>query len=402
MGAAANLAGIATEHHLFNISALKSEKMESLGVLAGGLAHDFNNLLKAIVGNLSLAQLDTEVGSPQDRALRSAQQASDRAREVAGRLLTFSRGGAPVTHAEAVVDLLRETASFILHGSKVAFRLNAQPDLPLARIDRGQFNQALENIVLNAAQAMPDGGTIDIDVATVHYDGVGILPITVGDYLRIDIRDTGIGIAPQHLPQIFDPYFSTKEQGRGLGLATSYSILKRHAGHLEVASTPGEGTRMTLHVPAAGQTDAATTPSQATTAQELHPLHLHVLVMDDEPDVLDVAANLLERMDCTCEAVADGPGAVAAFERGQQSGRPFDAVILDLTIPGGAGGDIVVNQLLALDPEAFVLVSSGYTNSSVMADHAAYGFSAMLPKPYQPMDLHKALAACPSGRMTQC
>ena len=168
MGAAANLAGIATEHHLFNISALKSEKMESLGVLAGGLAHDFNNLLKAIVGNLSLAQLDTEVGSPQDRALHSAQQASDRAREVAGRLLTFSRGGAPVTHAEAVVDLLRETASFILHGSKAVFRLNAQPDLPLARIDRGQFNQALENIVLNAAQAMPDGGTIDIDVATVH------------------------------------------------------------------------------------------------------------------------------------------------------------------------------------------------------------------------------------------
>ena len=201
----------------------------------------------------------------------------------------------------------------------------------------------------------------------------------MGDYLRIDIRDTGIGIAPQHLHRIFDPYFSTKEQGRGLGLATSHSILKHHAGHLEVASTPGEGTRMTLYVPAAGQTDAATTPSQATTAQERHPLHLHVLVMDDEPDVLDVAANLLERMDCT-----------------------FDAVILDLTIPGGAGGDIVVNQLLALDPEAFVLVSSGYTNSLVMADHAAYGFSAMLPKSYQPMDLHKALAACPSGRMTQC
>ena len=365
MGAATNLAGIAAERHAFDMAALQTEKMESLGVLAGGLAHDFNNLLTSILGGITLASSYSENGSSQSQALESAEAASLRARDITQQLLTFARGGAPVTRAESVQALLRETAEFTLHGARVTYQLRVADGLPQAQIDRGQFSQAVQNILLNAVQAMPEGGTIGIEVTAVDYRGEQALPIESGIYLRVEISDTGVGIPAHHLDSIFDPYFTTKEEGRGLGLATSYSILKRHRGCIDVASTPGQGTWITFYVPA---TDEAPAPSGQDAYDASRPLGLHVLLMDDEEMVLKVTTQVLTRIGCTWSTTTGGTATLRAYDEAVDSDSPFDAVILDLTIPGDMGGEAAAEQLRQRHPDAFLIVSSGYRDSPVMAE----------------------------------
>lgn len=394
MGAAANLAGIAAERHAFDMAALQTEKMESLGVLAGGLAHDFNNLLTSILGGISLAASHCDKDSAIGQALTSAEIASMRARDITQQLLTFARGGAPVTRAESVQGLLQETAEFTLHGSSTTYNLHCAEPLPQAQIDRGQFSQAVQNILLNAAQAMPEGGTIQIDADVLEYRGELALPMEAGTYVRIQIADTGAGIAEHHLESIFDPYFSTKEDGRGLGLATSYSILKRHGGCIDASSTPGTGTRLVMYAPVAARPEELV-PPEAYDATV--PLGLRVLIMDDEEMLLRVTSQVLTRIGCTWTTVSNGREALDAYTLARASGQPFDATILDLTIPGDRGGDHTARDLRRLHPEAWLIVSSGYRDSPVMSEYRHHGFDAVLPKPYRMADLHRVLAACPAA-----
>ena len=361
---------------------LKTQKLESLGILAGGIAHDFNNILAAILGNISLARL-LLLNEPAkaSKRLEEAEKATDRAKDIAKQLLTFARGGEPVKKNIDVRAILKEAAGFALLGSNVKCVLSIANDLLSVEADEGQIVQVIHNLVLNAVHAMPKGGTVAISADNVSALHSG------KKYVKFSVSDTGVGISEQHLLKIFDPYFSTKQHGSGLGLATCYSIIKKHAGKIRAKSIVGVGSTFTISLPASIQEHV----SDSDTNKALSKGCGWVLVMDDEEMIRDIMRALLEKLGYTVESVENGSKAIELYLQRKELGMPFSAVILDLTIPGGIGGVETIEKLHKIDPDVKAIVCSGYSNNPVMANYREYGFSGVLCKPFQMGELSNAM-----------
>ncbi|HOP05711.1 MAG TPA: PAS domain S-box protein [candidate division Zixibacteria bacterium] len=373
-----------TESRRLEVEIQKQAKLESIGVLAGGIAHDFNNILTAITGNLSLARLDCELDSPVDIAIEQAMRASERAQSITGQLLTFAKGGAPVRQTSNLDTVLRESAIFSLHGSNTICDFEIPSDLRLVDIDVGQISQVINNLVINASQAMPDGGIIRITASNYDHIGSGSgLPLKAVRYIRVSVSDSGIGIQDKHLKKVFDPFFTTKEKGSGLGLASCYSIIRRHDGHIEVESSPGQGTTFTFFLPASEKSEI--TPVEPNNVNP--PGHGRILVVDDEAAIRDITTRILTQHGYESAAVENGHEAVDLYEREHTQGHPFDAVILDLTIPGSIGGCDILEALRQINPDVKAVVSSGYSTDPIMSNYREYGFSARLGKPFRAADL---------------
>ncbi|MEQ1918991.1 MAG: ATP-binding protein, partial [Elusimicrobiota bacterium] len=366
------------------VSLANTQRLESLGVLAGGIAHDFNNVLTAILGNLSLLQSELRAGGEAQKLLTQAHQellleaerACGTAKGLSNQLLTFAKGGSPVVTVMDLRLLLKEAAVFAARGSNVrcVFELSESP--LVVNIDNNQVAQVIQNLILNAIQAMPGGGEIMVRAG-----------LEGGSCIDVSFKDHGSGIQPKLLNRIFDPYFSTKAAGRGLGLAMFNSIMTKHGGSITADSTPGEGAVFTLRFPVA----------MAAYAPPEHKLPVkvagkgNVLIMEDEAVVARVLKRMLEHLGYQAESVGDGRAAVDAYRQALEAGKPYDAVILDLTIPGGMGGKETIGQLLLLDPQAKVIVSSGYSNDPVVSDYSAHGFREVMLKPYVLEDVSEAM-----------
>ncbi len=377
-----------TEKRHMEDELLRVRKLESVGVLAGGIAHDFNNFLTGILGNISLAQLYVKPEDQVYQMLREAEKASLKARDLTRQLLTFSRGGAPVKKTASIIELIKDSADFALKGSNVRCGFSVASDLKPVDVDEGQMSQVINNLIINADQATPEGGAITVSAENVTLRKESVLPLKDGEYVKIDITDRGEGIAADVLPRIFDPYFTTKETGIGLGLATTYSIVKRHGGHIQVESEAGAGTVFTIFLPAS---DKEITTIEEETDQPVAGQG-RVLLMDDEEIVRKVAGEILKNAGYEIEFAEDGVEAIEIYEEARDKGLPFDVVIMDLTIPGGMGGAEAVQKLMKIDPEAKVVVSSGYSNDPIMAHYGEYGFKAGVAKPYKIQELISAIS----------
>jgi signal transduction histidine kinase len=366
---------------------LKARKIKSVGVLAAGIAHDFNNFLTGILGYVSLAKVVAQTDAKVVAYLTAAEQACQRATALTQQLLTFAKGGAPVRHTVSLVELLKECAGFVLRGANVRGDIQIAADLWPVDVDAGQINQVVHNVVLNAMQAMPGGGTVQVRAENVVLAAGVPFPLPEGQYVKITVQDSGCGIPEEVLANIFDPYFTTKPEGSGLGLTTAYAIVIKHEGYITIASEVGVGTTVVIYLPASQKA--------MVSAQTHSPVLLsgsgRILVMDDEEMIRNVLRQLLESLGYTIECVQDGTEAVTAYQRAQAAGQPFTAVILDYTIPGGMGGLETLARLRVIDPQVTALISSGYANNPVMADWAYYGFSGVVPKPYTIAQLQEAL-----------
>jgi PAS domain S-box-containing protein len=355
----------------------RAQKLESIGILAGGIAHDFNNLLTGILGNILLAQLKAPEGDLA-KLLKNTENAGHRAQELTRQLLTFSKGGAPVKETASVVDIIKEIVPFTLSGSNTTWSLEAEDDICPVDVDSGQFSQVLENLIINSDQAMPDGGVINIRIRNYTQDEQLPELLASGKYVKIDIEDNGIGIAREYLPRIFDPYFTTKKKGSGLGLASAYSIIRNHNGLITVDSEPGHGTTMSIYLP----DSKGKLQKKETVTPEAVKGSGRILLMDDDEVVRQVAVQMLVLLGYEVIESRDGAEALQQYQEALESGSPFDAVILDLTIPGKMGGKETITRLLEIDPQVKAIVSSGYSNDPIMAEFEKYGFSGVVPKPY--------------------
>ncbi|MGA1875923.1 MAG: PAS domain S-box protein [bacterium] len=373
----------------------KIQKLEAIGVLAGGIAHDFNNLLTEIIGNLSLAELYTKPGEDMFDTLQRVKQASKRAGQLTKQLLTFSKGGAPIKETASIPELIEETAVFALRGSNVRCEYVLPDNLWPVEIDKGQISQVIHNLIINAGQAMPDGGIITISAENTAIKGNSSLPLEKGSYVRVSVKDQGAGIHPEHLSKIFNPYFTTKEKGTGLGLATCYSIARKHGGYITVESEVGKGARFDLYLPVS---DKETFEVKNIVEEELYPGQGTILFMDDEEEVINTARQMLMRLGYRVKGAKGGSEAVTLYKQARESGEPFEAVMLDLIVPGDMGGEQTIKKLLAIDPDVKALVSSGYSNDPIMAEYKRYGFKGVVAKPYEIKELSRALYEVINGK----
>jgi PAS domain S-box-containing protein len=371
----------------------KAGKLESLGLLAGGIAHDFNNILMGILGNVALARVTMPPAGPAAGALAEAEQACLRARHLTWQLLTFSKGGVPAKKTTVLPEILKEAARLVLRGSNVQASFTIAPELLAVHADECQLVQVFSNILINAQQAMPHGGTIEIraeNAVETRKRWEYALRVEAGPYVRVSIADEGIGIPAEHLGRIFDPYFSTKQKGSGLGLATAHSIVKNHGGFLAVDSTLGRGTTVSVSLPAAfvRQAEESAAPARPASAGAFT---ARILVMDDEASIRTVAANMLEFLGYDAEVARDGAEAVARYKQARESGQPFDALILDLVVPDGMGGKETIEQLGAIDPAVTAILVTGYSQDRTVARFREYGFKAVVAKPFTLQELNRAL-----------
>ena len=376
-----------TERKIFEEERLIFSKMESLGVLAGGIAHDFNNILTVILGNINLAMLDLPVEYGGQEILTEAEKACFQAQNLARQLLTFAKGGAPIKELVAIEPLIRESVTFACRGSAVRGEFTLPDNLWALEVDPGQINQVFQNLIINAIQAMPGGGTIKIQAENLVLAAESDLPLSAGRYVKISLQDQGGGMPAGYLAKIFDPYFTTKQKGSGLGLATSYFIIKNHHGHIAVESKLGVGTTFTIYLPAVDR--KISRPPEVK--MKLFSGKGKILVMDDEDLVREVVGKMVVYLGYEANLARDGAEAISIFAEAQKSGQPFDAVILDLTVPGGMGGKEAMENLLKIDPKVKAIASSGYSDDPVMAEFHKYGFSAIIPKPYRVMEAGKIL-----------
>jgi PAS domain S-box-containing protein len=368
----------------------KAETLEQLGLLAGGIAHDFNNLLTAIIGNISLASLLLPPDAEMAERLEDAKNASLRARDLAQQLLTFARGGAPIKKTASIGKLIQDTVSFSLRGSHNRSEFEFGDDLAPAEIDAGQVSQVIANLVVNADQAMPNGGTLHVSCENFCYDtNDSVVPdLAPGDYVRIRIRDEGVGIPEKYMKRIFDPYFTTKPKGNGLGLATAYSIIKNHNGLMTVESEVHVGTTFTIYLPAAEHQEelAVEAPRKLTPAMSGTG---RVLVVDDEDAIRDLVEFTLTRLGYEVSQAATALQGVEMYHEKLRAGKRFDVVILDLTLPGGMGGKDALKKLIEIDPTVNAIVSSGYATDATMSRYQDFGFRGVIAKPYEAAELGK-------------
>lgn len=362
--------------------AMRAQKIESLAILAGGIAHDFNNLLTAILGNINLAKIASDSGGLAYHRLEEAERGSRRAQELTEQLVTFAKGRVPQKSMVSIAPLVRESVKFALRGANVKCEFSLPDDLPAAEIDEGQISQVIYNLIINANQALPEGGLIRVGAETLPPDAPHGLPAVVDRYIRIFISDNGVGIAQQDLPRIFDPYYTTKRKGSGLGLATSQSIMKGHGGIITVESEVSVGTTVSVYLPASDGvvSDISVTPSTPLGHGE------NILFMDDEQMIRDVTQEMLKHSGYKVQCVGDGREVIELYRSAMAQGAPFDAVIIDLTVPGGMGGRETVQELLKIDPNVRAVVSTGYSKDPVLQDYEAHGFKGAVCKPY---DVHE-------------
>lgn len=374
---------------------VKAQKIESLGTLAGGIAHDFNNILTIIYGNISLAKLHVKPYEKIYKYLSDLEGAFVRAKDLADQLLTFSKGGGPVKKTIQISELIKDSTAFALSGSNVKYEMNIEEGLWHVKVDRGQMDQVINNLILNADQSMPEGGKIKIKAFNIVIEANDSLPVKPGKYIKIIIEDQGIGITKEHLQNIFDPYFTTKDEHSGLGLAITYSIIKKHDGYINLESENGTGTTFQIYLPVSEKgitmKDAPVKTSAKDTSGGPFEGKGKILLMDDEEILRYTIGQMLSILQYEVETAKDGIETIELYNNAKEKGAPFDVVIMDLTIPGGMGGKETIKTLLKIDPNVKAIVSSGYSNSRTMANYEDYGFSAVLPKPYNINELSETL-----------
>lgn len=377
-----------SEKQEMEMEILGAQKFESIGIIAGGIAHDFNNILTAISGNITLAKMYIKPGDKAYEKLTQAEKASFRAKDLTRQLLTFSKtGGAPDKTTISITELARDSAGFALRGSNVRLKFSLPDDLSPVDADEGQINQVINNLIINAGQAMPDGGTIWLMAENVTVGRENSLPFEGGKYVRMAIKDQGIGIQKAAIPKIFDPYFTTKPKGSGLGLATAYSIVKNHDGYIDVESELNAGTTFFIYLPASQKESVKPKYEE----KKPHGGKGKILIMDDEKEIRELSGEMLESIGYEVEFAIDGTEAIKTYKLAKKSKNPFDIVIMDLTVPGGMGGREAIQKLREIDPEVRAIVSSGYANDPVMIDFKKYGFSDVIAKPYKLAELSEVL-----------
>lgn len=360
----------------------KMQRLESVGILAGGIAHDFNNILTAILGNISLSKNQLNPNDKTVERLAQAEKACLQAQNLTQQLLTFSIGGSPIKRIFSIADLVEQTVSFTLRGSNVSGEFFIPKDIWAVEADEGQINQVLNNLVINAVQAMPQGGVVQVRCENVIIGSQSTennVLLKEGRYVKISVKDDGIGIPAEYLPQIFDPFFTTKQKGNGLGLSTSYSIIQKHEGCMTVESELGTGTTFRIYLPAS----LILAKSERDGGRLSFEGQGKVLIMDDEDFILNISGEMLREMGYEVGFARDGQEAIATYEEAMHSGNPFDVVIMDLTIPGRMGGKEAIQKLKEIHPEVKAVVSSGYSSDPIMAEYNRFGFSGVLSKPYR-------------------
>lgn len=359
---------------------LKSQKLESLGVLAGGIAHDFNNILTGVLGNITLAQMIVPEDSELYEILLEAEKATERASGLTQQLLTFSKGGAPIREEAQVSELIAETARFVTAGSNVRCDFDIADDLMPVEADIAQISQVVHNLVINADQAMPKGGIVRIIARNVNVEDNEVESLKPGSYVRIEVRDSGVGIPPENISRIFDPFFTTKSRGEGLGLSTAYSVVKKHEGHIEVESQVGEGSMFAVYLPVSREIPAET----KSTAERDSVDAPRILLMDDDKLVSKFARTVLERRGYRVTVTSDGREAALVYQEEMEKGKPFSVVLLDLTVPGGTGGAEALELLKEIDPNVTAIASSGYSIQNIGSGADRSGFAGFVAKPYKP------------------
>jgi two-component system, cell cycle sensor histidine kinase and response regulator CckA len=362
----------------------RREKAESLGVLADGIAHDFNNILTGILGNVSLAKVHAQEGDGLWKRLSEAERALDQATRLVRQLMSLSRSGSPLTEAASIEEIIEQSASLAMSGSRSRYELVAQDGLWAVKVDTTQISRVVQNLVINAEQAMDHGGLLSIGLSNVVLDDPSPLPLEPGRYVKASFRDEGCGIAPALLTKIFDPYVTTKSSGTGLGLAIAFSNVAQHGGHITLESRVGRGTTFPVYLPASDGPDSR---EQRVSQDPAEPGSGLILVMDDEPAVKDVCAEMLRYLGYEVETAQDGEEAIDLFQSRREAGRPFDLVITDLTVPGGMGGKVVAERLRRIDPDVQVIAASGYYDDPVMARYGDHGFAGALRKPFTTVEL---------------
>lgn len=379
-----------TEQRRLALEQEQANRMDALGLLAGGIAHDFNNILCAILGNVALASSRAPAADNElHDLLKEVERAALRSRDLTAQLLTFAKGGAPIRKASRLPEIIRESATFALHGAASRCEFEIDDDLWSAEVDAGQISQVIQNLVINAHQAMPGGGAIRVRAENRILGDSGELPLRGGRYVVLAISDEGTGIPHKYLNRIFDPYFTTKQRGSGLGLSTTFSILKQHDGHITVRSVPGRGAVFQAYLPA--MDEPAPAPPEA---EDRAPGQRRgrVLVMDDEHAIRRMLARQLNAWGLQTDTAADGQEALNLYGSALAESRPYDAVILDLTVPGGMGGRETLQRIRDLDPGVRAIASSGYSNDPILNQPGQYGFAAVAAKPYHPAELRRVLS----------
>ena len=372
-----------TERNAMEEDLVRAQRLESLGVLAGGIAHDFNNLLTGIIGNITLAESLLGTGEDISERLKDAEIASMRAKDLTMQLLTFSKGGEPLKVIVSLEELLEQSVKLSLRGSKTVCDLDIDEKILPVEVDEGQITQVVNNILINANQAMPEGGRINIVARNTEINNESRLYLKPGKYIKVTISDQGIGIPEEYIDKIFDPYFSTKKEGHGLGLATCYSIIKKHEGLIYANSELGKGTEFVFYLPANNKyvefIDESTLEYENGGGS--------VLIMDDEDIILNVASEMLQSNGYKVSLAKEGREAIDLYRVSMNNGDKYDVIILDLTVPGGLGGKDTISEIQKIDPDVKAIVSSGYSNDPVMAEFEKYGFADFVPKPYNAKQL---------------
>lgn len=375
-----------TERKAFEEQLLRSKRVDSIGHLASGIAHDFNNLLTAISGNAYLAETSKAPGERQ-KHLHELVKVTDRAKDLAGKLLTFAKGGVPKNETVSIKSLIDETTKIAFAGSPIFPEIYLDDDHMAVDIDLSQIGQVLQNLFINARDAMPEGGELLVTAKKTVIDNDNLMSLSAGDYIEVTVKDTGVGIQEKDLPHIFDLYFSNKnrgpDRGTGLGLAICHSIIKKHNGDIRVKSEYGQGTTFTFYLPAS----ANTLKTVKKRDSELIAGQGKVLLMDDEEIVRDVGIQLLESLGYQVELAVNGEEAISLYSEAIKNESKFDAVILDLTIKGGMGGFETLKRLKEIDPDVKAIVSSGYSDGNQSKNYLEHGFSAAVPKPYNLSEL---------------
>lgn len=381
------------ENERFQTQIHHAQRMESIGVLAGGIAHDFNNLMTGILGNISMVKMDLKPEDMAYKRLKKAETASMRAKDLTQQLRTFSKGGEPIKETVHIDELIKDSTNFALSGSKVKPVFFIREDIWSVNIDKGQISQVIHNLVINANEAMKEGGSIKIYAENLTLGAENLYFLKEGKYIRISIVDQGMGIPEKHLSKIFDPYFTTKNDGSGLGLATCYSIIKKHDGLISVESKPEIETTFYIYLPAC----PGKTLKKKGDEELLDYGRGNILIMDDEEDVREVLSNMLIILGYDVVSSKDGIEAIKLFEKARESGQPFDAAILDLIVQGSMGGEKAIKKMLEIYPDIKAIVSSGYSGDKVISDFKKSGFISVLTKPYTIHDLSRVMSKALKG-----